>query len=36
MLINIIIVFWLHFVADFILQTNYMSINKSKSLKVLL
>lgn len=35
MLVNIIIVFWLHFIADFFLQTQYMSMNKSKDSWVL-
>ena len=32
---EIIIVFWLHFIADFLLQTSYMSMNKSKNSWVL-
>jgi len=35
MLTNIIIIFWLHFVADFLFQTEYMSMNKSKNIKAL-
>jgi len=32
---NIIIVFWLHFIADFVLQSSHMSMNKSKNSWVL-
>ncbi len=35
MINNIIIIFWLHFIGDFLLQTKYMSLNKSKKIKVL-
>ena len=35
MLTNIIVLFWIHFVADFFLQSTYMSMNKSKSVKAL-
>lgn len=36
MLTDIIILIWLHFLGDFILQTNKMAINKSKDNKYLL
>lgn len=32
-MINIIFIVWLHFVADFILQTDKMALNKSSSMK---
>ena len=35
MLLDIIIIIWIHFIADFILQTTYMSMNKSKDSWVL-
>jgi len=36
MLYDIIFVVWLHFIADFLLQSNWMSMNKSKDSAVLL
>jgi len=35
MLINIVVLFWLHFIADFLLQSSYMALNKSKDIKAL-
>lgn len=32
---NIIILFYIHFIADFFLQSTYMATNKSKSIKTL-
>lgn len=32
---DVILLFWLHFIGDFLLQSNYMALNKSKSIKVL-
>jgi len=36
MLLNIIILLWLHFIADFFLQSTYMAMNKSKNSLALL
>ncbi len=36
MISNIIILFWAHFIGDFLFQTTYMSFNKSKDIKALL
>lgn len=33
---DVIIIFWIHFVADFLLQTNYTSMNKNKNIYTLL
>ena len=35
MLYDIIVILWLHFAADFILQTDYVACNKSKNNKIL-
>lgn len=35
MLYDIIVILWLHFVADFVLQTDYVACNKSKNNKIL-
>ena len=32
---NIIILFWMHFIGDFVFQSSYMSKNKSKNVNVL-
>jgi len=36
MLFDIVTVIWIHFIADFFLQSSYMSMNKSKKSLVLL
>ena len=36
MLYNIIILLWIHFIADFFLQSTYMAMNKSKNSLALL
>lgn len=33
MILSIIVIFWLHFLADFIMQTDKMALNKSTSFK---
>lgn len=32
---DVILLFWLHFIGDFLLQSDYMALNKSKSVKAL-
>ena len=35
-MINVLLIVWIHFVSDFILQSDIMAINKSKNVKYLL